>query len=141
MHRVTKSHTQLKRLSMHACSWGIYTCMCLLTHLCLTPWDPTNYSPLGSSVHEIFSRQEYWSSLPFPIPGDPPDPGIKPTSLASPALAGGFFTTAPSGKPQSWTELEFKPRCVIFSDRILRTVLDCTLQYFPCNHIRLTWSS
>ena len=95
----SQSQTQLKRLSMHACSWGIYICMCLLAHLCITPWDPMNYSPLDSSVHEISSRQEYWSSLPFPIPGDPPDPGIKLTSLASPALAGRFFTTAPSGKP------------------------------------------
>ena len=43
-----------------------------------------------------FSRQEYWSGLPFPPPGDPPDPGIKPVS---PALAGGFFTTELLGKP------------------------------------------
>ena len=41
-----------------------------------------------------FSRQEYWSGLPFPSPGDLPDPGIEPTSLLSPALAGGFFTTS-----------------------------------------------
>jgi len=40
------------------------------------------------------SRQEYWSGLPFPPPGDLPDPGIQPASLASPALAGGFFTTS-----------------------------------------------
>ena len=43
-----------------------------------------------------FSRQEYWSGLSFPSPGDLPDPGIKPMSLA---LAGGFFTTEPPGKP------------------------------------------
>ena len=43
-----------------------------------------------------FSRQEYWSGLPFPPPGDLPDPGIKPASLA---LAGRFFTTEPPGKP------------------------------------------
>ena len=42
-----------------------------------------------------FSRQEYWSGLLFPSPGDLPDTGIKPTS---PALAGGFFTTEPPGK-------------------------------------------
>ena len=42
-----------------------------------------------------FSRQEYGSGLPFPSPGDLPDPGIKP---ASPILAGGFFTTEPPGK-------------------------------------------
>ena len=41
-----------------------------------------------------FSRQEYWGGLPFPPPGDLPNPGIEPTSLASPALAGGFFTTS-----------------------------------------------
>ena len=42
-----------------------------------------------------FSRQEYWSKLPFPFPGDLPNPEIKPTS---PALAGRFFTTEPPGK-------------------------------------------
>ena len=42
-----------------------------------------------------FTRQEYWSGLPFPTPGDLPDPGIEPVSLASPVLAGGFFTPAP----------------------------------------------
>ena len=41
-----------------------------------------------------FSRQEYWSGLPCPPPGDPPKSGITPTSLMSPALAGGFFTTS-----------------------------------------------
>ena len=42
-----------------------------------------------------FSRQECWIRLPFPTPGDFPDPGIKAASLESPALAGGFFTTEP----------------------------------------------
>ena len=44
------------------------------------------------------SRQEYWSGLPCPPPGDPPNPGIRPRSLISPALAGGFFTTELPGK-------------------------------------------
>ena len=43
-----------------------------------------------------FSRQEYWSGLPFPSPGDLPDPGMGPTS---PVLEGVFFTTEPPGKP------------------------------------------
>ena len=43
-----------------------------------------------------FSRQEYWSGLPFLPPGDLPDPGIQPTS---PTVAGGFFTTESPGKP------------------------------------------
>ena len=46
-----------------------------------------------------FPRQEYWSGLPFPPPRDLPDPRIEPRSPASPALAGGFFTTLPPGKP------------------------------------------
>ena len=50
--------------------------------------------PLG------FSRQEYWSELPCPPPGDLPDPGIETASSAPPALSGRFFTAEPSGKPQ-----------------------------------------
>ena len=46
-----------------------------------------------------FSRQEYWSGLPFPSPGDLPNPGMELTFLEFPALAGGFFTTKPSGRP------------------------------------------
>ena len=46
-----------------------------------------------------FSRQGCWRGLSFPTPGDLPDPGIEPTSLVSPALTGGFFTTVPPGKP------------------------------------------
>ena len=56
-----------------------------------------------------FSRQESWSGVPCPPPGDLPDPGTEPSSLLSPALAGGFFTTweatlyplASPGKPPS----------------------------------------
>ena len=47
-----------------------------------------------------FSRQGYWSALPFPSPGDLPDPGVEP---ASPALASRFFTTERPGKPQKNT--------------------------------------
>ena len=52
-----------------------------------TPWIVARQAPLFME----FSRQEFWSGLPFPTPGDLPDPGIKPTSLASRALAGRFF--------------------------------------------------
>ena len=52
------------------------------------------------------SGQEYWSGLPFPPPGDLPDLGIKPASSASLALAGGFFTTEPLGKPQKLDKLK-----------------------------------
>ena len=63
---------------------------------CPTLCDPMDCSLPGFSVHGIF-QQEYWSGLPFPSPGDLPDPGIK---LASLALAGRFFTAEPPGKPQ-----------------------------------------
>ena len=52
-----------------------------------------------ASLSMGFSRQEYWSKKPFPSPGDLPDPGTEPESPISPALAGGFFTTEPHGKP------------------------------------------
>ena len=52
-----------------------------------------------------FSRQEYWSMLSFPPPGDFYNPEIEPVSLVSPALAGGFFTTEPPGKPVAGVSL------------------------------------
>ena len=74
----------------------LLTELMLLLLLLVTKSCPTcnhmDCSPLGSSV----LRQQYWSGLPFPSPGDLPDPGIKP---ASSALASGFFTTKPPGKP------------------------------------------
>ena len=59
--------------------------------------SPVDSSLPGSSVHGIPS-QEHWCGLPFPPPGDLSDSGKKPTSLVSPALAGGFFTTESPGK-------------------------------------------
>ena len=63
----------------------------------LTPCDPTDCSPPGSSVHGIF-QQEYWSGLPHPPPEDLPDPGIL---LMSPALVNRFLSLplVPRGKP------------------------------------------
>ena len=55
----------------------------------MVPWTVARQAPLSMG----FSRQEYWRGLPFPTPGDLPHPDIKSVSLASPALAGRFFTT------------------------------------------------
>ena len=60
--------------------------------LFVTLWTVAHQAPLSMG----FSRQEYWSGLLCPPPGDLPDPGIEPTSLTSPALAGRFFTTSPT---------------------------------------------
>ena len=58
--------------------------------LCATVWSVACQVPLFMR----FSRQEYWSGLPFPFPGELSDPGIEPVSLMSPALTSGFFTTS-----------------------------------------------
>ena len=76
------------RFALHACS---------ATQSCPTLWDPMDCSCQAPLTME-FSRQEYWSELPFPTPRDLPDPVIKPTSPASPALSGGLFTTVAPGK-------------------------------------------
>ena len=59
-----------------------------------TPWTVACQVPLSMGL----SRQEYWSRLPGPPPGDLPNPGIKPASFISPALTGGFFTTSTTWK-------------------------------------------
>ena len=70
----------------------VCVCVCVLSHVQLfaAPCTVAHQAPLSME----FSRQEYWSRLPFPTPGDLPDPGIKPLSPAFPALAGRFFTTS-----------------------------------------------
>ena len=70
-----------------------------VTQSCPTLCDPMDCSPPASSIYGIF-RQEYWSGLPFPSPGDLPDPGIEPASLMSPASAGRFLTTGPLGESE-----------------------------------------
>ena len=62
--------------------------------LFVTPWTVAHHISLSTG----FFRQEYWSGLPCCSPGDLPDPGIEPTSLMFPALAGEFFTAKPPGK-------------------------------------------
>ena len=61
-----------------------------------------------------FFRQEYWSGLPFP-----PDPGIKPKS---PALAGGFFTPEPPGKPMTLGKITKIPLCLSFHSYAIWTI-------------------
>ena len=73
----------------HVCVWVLSSSVVSDS---VTPWTVANKALLSVE----FSRQEYWSGMPFPSLGDLPNPGIKPES---PALAGEFFTTAPPGKP------------------------------------------
>ena len=66
--------------------------------LTLTLWTVAHQAPLSMRL----SRQEYWSGVPFSIPVDLPNPGIKPVSLVSSALPGGFFTTSAAWKAILW---------------------------------------
>ena len=87
----------------------VCVCVCVSIYLCahacsqITRSGPTLWLwrtvALQAPLSMGFSRQEYRSELLFPLSGDLPNPGIKPMFPASPALAGGFFTTEPPGKP------------------------------------------
>ena len=81
--RNEKKQTILKIL------WSTISCFSHV-RLFANLWTIARQSPLFMG----FSRQEYWSMLPCPPPGNLPDPGLKPTSLTFPALAGRFFTTS-----------------------------------------------
>ena len=87
------------------------TRVCVLSHVQLfaTQWTVACRSPLPMG----FSRQEYGSGLPFPSPGDLPDPGIEPSSLVSPALAGRFFTSGANWKAQLHTYM-YIPLQILF---------------------------
>ena len=70
----------------HACMLSRFSCVQLFA----TPWTVVCQAPLSMG----FSSEESWSGWPLPPPGDLPDPGIEPSSLTTPALAGEFFTTS-----------------------------------------------
>ena len=93
-------------------------CAQSLSHVRLfaTSWTVACQAPLSMG----FSRQDYWKGLPFPPPGDLPNPGIEAFSPEAPALAGGFFTTESPGKP---LQLYFEDLChkMMWSKAILRT--------------------
>ena len=77
---------------------GPVWCACSAAKSRLTLCDPKDCSRQAPLSME-FSRQEDWSGLPFPPPGDLPNPGIQPSSLVSPELEGKFFTTELLGSP------------------------------------------
>ena len=87
----TEAHSQVEssELSNSVVVWSLSR-----VQLSATSWTAACQAPLSME----FSRQEYWSGLPFPSPGDLPNPEIK---SESPALAGRFFSTEPPGKPPS----------------------------------------
>ena len=92
-----------------------------------------------------FSQQEYWNELPFPSPVDLPDPGIKPKSLASPALAGLFFTTVPPGKPPASPKLPIDPSLTLacFQPKSVFEACEsvCFMDSLTSSKLRLVFSS
>ena len=78
--------------------------MCVFNHVQLfaNPQTEAHWAPLPIE----FSRQKYWNGLPFPTPGNLPDPGIEPMSPVSPTLGGRVFTAEPPGKPPCWFKKE-----------------------------------
>ena len=87
-------------LSLRVCMLSCFSGVWLFAIL----WTVAHQPPLSIG----FSRQEYWSGLPFPSPGDLSELEIELASPVSPALAGGFFTTEQTGKPQKWSMVESK---------------------------------
>ena len=78
-------------------SHSVMSALCNMKETCCVKetWTIALQDPLAME----FSRQDYWSGLPFSTPWDLLDPGMEPASLVFPALAGRFFTTEPLGNP------------------------------------------
>ena len=99
-----------------------------------TPWTAACQAPLSME----FSRKEYWRGLQFPPPRDLHDPGIEPTSLAPPALAGRFFTTAPPGNPSKSISESLNHSCHLR----IRTITFPTLcDLVDCSPLLCPWDS
>ena len=118
---------------------GITVCIaCMLSQsshvqLCVTLWTAICQVPLFMG----FSRHEYWSGLSYPPPGNLPNARIRPVSLASPALAGGFFATPPSGKPR--LEVSLSKRWKLFTSPLVRFIGESCLSAKYLQSYGIAW--
>ena len=89
-----------------------------------------------------FSWQEHWSGLPFHIPGDLPDPGIELSSLTSPALAGGSYTTSSCLGSKSSVTIYYLPACVLGQNQLFTLgPVYSSVKWNPCSLISTScWS-
>ena len=110
--------------------WCAVCSSCLVVSDCfMTPWTVACQAPLSIE----FSRQEQWSGLPFPPPGDLPDPEIEPESPMSPLLADRFFTTEAPGSPISVT---YSSVCKFFVlKRFLKVHFHSIYRELLCNEL------
>ena len=111
---------------LHLLPLKVLLCVCVCACVCfhahaqscffVTPWTRAYQAPLPMK----FPRQEYWIELPFLPPVGLSNPGIKPTTLVSPALVGGFFTTS-----ATWDEITLFCECVSESRLVVSDSLQC----------------
>ena len=97
----------------------------------MTPWTIACQAPLSVG----FSRQEYWHGLPFPTLADLSDPGIKPTTPASPALAGGFFFFYHWATWEAWYI-----KCGLISQSLCWVKKSRAIRLYTLNVFQLTWN-
>ena len=119
----------------------VCVCVCVSHSVASDSFQPRTVAHQAPLSVE-FSRQEYWSGLPFPSPGDLPDPGIEPMYPVSPPLVGRFFTTEPRGKPHSspaphkhTTDHLFPPPGIKCPPFPLRTPLSSTFSFGASFHL------
>ena len=130
----TELSVQGRLVSLIKWKWKHQSLSCV--QLFATPWTVT----LQPSLSMRFPRQEYWSGLPCPPPGDLPDPGIKPASLMSPALAGRFFTiwaTREAQQSHTWSDPPrgqgFLSGSMVKNNRIC-SIMKNTVRALPVSH-------
>ena len=107
----------------------------LVAQPCLILCNPIDCSIPQASLVMEFARQEYWSGVPFPSPGDLPNAGIKPGSLA---LQSDSLLSEPPGKPQSPLELSAQS-WVRATMLVSRRAMSCS-QWSSCNTLPVTWA-
>ena len=122
-------------ISLHLCVCArACTHMLSCVRLFVIPWTVAHQAPLSMG----FSRQEHWSRFPFPSPGDLPKPRTE-TSLASPALADGFFTSWATQEDLSYHVNQFYLKLLPWIFEVLGTTKDNVSQFekpcFPFSHL------
>ena len=131
---------QARTLEWGAIAFSVLSCSVVSNSLL-----PMDYSPPGSSVHGGFSRQEYWSGLPCPPPGDLPNPGIRP---GSPTLQVDSLPSEPPGKPSNLV-VKFNIDCKTRGDKAIcvGSILLWFIKYreslfleFSC-HLNIEWGN
>ena len=126
-------HSEFTLFLVHSYTIMMLSCFSCV-QLCVTPWTVVHQAPLSMG----FPRQAYWNGLPFPSPGDLPNPGIKPRSLMSTCIARGFFTTSPSWET-CHTIIVFTILCLSLYSRVPRdqNKLGCSTTEYSLERLML----